>query len=199
MSALPRIAVVVGSVRENRFGLRAAEWLLRRARERSDAEFELVDLKDYDLPIFSAAASPAHSTNTDPVAQRWGRRIAAFDGYLFVVAEYNRSITGALKNALDHLYPELTKKAAGCFGYGSVGGARAVEHLRLMCVEFQMVPVRQGIHLGGQDFFSVAFGGGKAIEDLPYLAADATKALDQLVWWTAATRAARLADGLATG
>src|SRR3712207_2737422 len=102
MANTPKIAIILGSVRQNRFGAQAAEWILDLARQRNDAQFELVDLKDYDLPIFSAPVSPAYVPNADPVGQAWGNKLAEFDGYLFVVAEYNRSITGALKNALDH-------------------------------------------------------------------------------------------------
>src|SRR5215510_12781953 len=95
------------------------------------------------------------STSQGPKAIAWQNKIGSFDGYIFVVAEYNRSITGALKNALDQAYKEWVHKPAAYIGYGSVGGARAIEHLRLINVELQMVPVRSAVHIGGSEFVKV--------------------------------------------
>src|SRR5690606_11726218 len=123
------------------------------------ADFELDDLRDFDLPLFNEAASNAWAPSADPTAVAWQQKVAEFDGYIFLVAEYNRSITGALKNTLDQAYNEWNRKPAAYVGYGSVGAARAIEHLRLINVELQMVPVRQGVHIGGSDFFTVWAGG----------------------------------------
>ena len=105
-------------------------------------DVELVDLRDFDLPLFDEVASNAWVPSADPRALAWQKKMAEFDGYIFVVAEYNRSITGALKNALDQAYVEWARKPMGAIAYGSMGGARALEHLRTIAVELQMVPIR---------------------------------------------------------
>jgi NAD(P)H-dependent FMN reductase len=188
-----KIAVILGSTRDSRFGEVPARWMLDVARKRPELDVELVDLKDYDLPFFNELSSNMWVPSQDPRAVAWQRKIAEFDGYIFVVAEYNRSITGALKNALDQAYVEWGRKPAGYIGYGSVGGARAVEHLRLINVELQMVPVRSGVHIGGADFFKIFPRGGNqpisTIEEA--LLPSAKDMLDQLVWWGHATRSAR--------
>jgi NAD(P)H-dependent FMN reductase len=111
-----------------------------------------------------------------------------------VTAEYNRSVPGALKNAIDHAYTPFIKKAAAFVGYGSVGGARAVEHLRTIAVETQMVPVRHGIHIGGSDFMPIMFGQKTWDETKANFDAFVPEVLDNLVWWTNATKAAREQD-----
>jgi NAD(P)H-dependent FMN reductase len=116
--------------------------------------------------------------------------VAEFDGYIFVTAEYNRSIPAVLKNALDYAYPEWNKKPAAFVGYGSVGAARAIEQLRLMAIELQMAPTRTGVHIQGADFMA-ALREGKNIAELTYLQQNATDMLDQLVWWTNALKDAR--------
>lgn len=192
----PKIAVIISSTRDARFAPKPAQWILEQAAARSDAEFELVDLKDFDLPLFNEVASNAWVPTQDPKAIAWQKKIAEFDGYVFVVAEYNRSISGALKNALDQAYVEWNRKAAGFVGYGSVGGARAIEHLRNIAVELQMVPTRSAVHIGGSEFFTVWGGGANqpmsAIEGA--IAGSAKDMLDQLVWWANAARAAREAE-----
>jgi NAD(P)H-dependent FMN reductase len=131
----------------------------------------------------------------DSKAVAWQNKIGSFDGYIFVVAEYNRSITGALKNALDQAYKEWVRKPAAYVGYGSVGAARAIEHLRLVNVELQMVPVRSGVHIGGSEFAKIHPGMGNqpisAIEEAILPSAKAM--LDELAWWAKATRTARAA------
>ena len=194
MTRKPRIAVILGSTRDSRFGTKPADWILDKARARGDWEVELVDLKDYDLPLFNEMASNAWMPSADPRAVAWQEKIASFDGYIFVVAEYNRSITGALKNALDQAYVDWNRKAFGVVGYGALGAARAVEHLRTIGIELQMVSTRSGVHIAGADFFAVHPLGQ---QNQPLSAIEATvggsaKAmLDELDWWTRATMAAR--------
>lgn len=194
-----RIAVVIGSTRETRFGTKPAEWIFNLARQHPDFEVELVDLKDFDLPFFNEAASNLWMPSKDPKAVAWQEKIGTFDGYIFVVAEYNRSITGALKNALDQAYKEWGRKPAAYVGYGSVGGARAVEHLRLINVELQMVPTRSGVHIGGSDFYKIHPIAGNqpisAIEEA--IGPSARTMLDELAWWAKATKTARAAAQLA--
>jgi NAD(P)H-dependent FMN reductase len=193
MSNKPRIAIIIGSTRDARFADKPAQWIYDLAKQRPDLDVELVDLRDYDLPFFNEVASNLWVPSQDPKAVAWQKKVDEFDGYIFVTSEYNRSIPASLKNALDQSYVEWNRKPAAYVGYGSVGGARAVEHLRNISVELQMVPVRTGVHIGGSEFFTV-WGGGKnepmsAIEGA--IGASAKEMLDQLSWWAHATKNAR--------
>ncbi|MBZ6079021.1 NADPH-dependent FMN reductase [Microvirga puerhi] len=187
----PRIGIIISSTREKRFGEKAARWIHGLAARRTDLDFEIVDLRDYPMPFFEGI-SPLHAPVTDEAAIRWGRKMAELDGYLFVTAEYNRSITGVLKNALDWAYREFNRKPAAYLGYGGVGGARAIEQLRLICVELQMAPTRPGVHIAGSDATALIFQ-GKSFEELelPHLVQAANIMLDDLAWWTFALKATR--------
>ena len=194
MSAKPRIAVIVGTTRDSRFGDVPADWIFSRAQARGDWDVEKVDLKAFDLPLFNEVASNAWVPTEDPAARKWQETIAKFDGFIFVTPEYNRSITGALKNALDQAYVEWNRKAFGIVSYGSVGGTRAAEHLRTIGIELQMASTRSAVHIGGGDFFSVHPLGGdpKPIESIEgSIGASADSMLEELDWWTRATMAAR--------
>jgi NAD(P)H-dependent FMN reductase len=162
-------------------------------KRREELEVELIDLKDFDLPFFNEKATNLWMPSEDPKAIAWQKRVGEFDGYIFVVAEYNRSIPAALKNALDQAYKEWVHKPAAYVGYGSVGAARAIEHLRLINIELQMVPVRSAVHIGGSEFYKVLPRMGNqpisAIEDA--ILPSAKDMLDQLIWWTRATKVAR--------
>ncbi|MDP5083914.1 MAG: NAD(P)H-dependent oxidoreductase [Yoonia sp.] len=193
MTTKPRIALIIGSTRQTRFADKPAAWMLKQAQARDDMEVELVDLRDYDLPLFDEPASNLWMPSSDARAVKWQDKIGEFDGYIFVVAEYNRSITGALKNALDQAYKEWNRKPMSAIAYGSVGGTRALEHLRNIAVELQMVPTRNAIHIGGSDFFAVHPMGANAEIDTiaDHLSASVTATLDDIVWWANATKAAR--------
>lgn len=155
MADTPRIALVISSTRPTRWADKPAAWMKAQIEARGDLEVEVVDLRDYHLPFFDAVASNAYVPLQNPEAIRFHEKIASFDGYVFVVAEYNRSITAALKNAFDWDYIGWGRKPMGVIAYGSVGGARATEQLRLMAIELQMVPVRSAVHIGGSDFYRV--------------------------------------------
>lgn len=185
-----KIAVIVGSTRAARVGHKPAEWIADIASQRDDMIVEVLDLREYPLPFFDEVASNAWAPSQNEVAQRWQRKVAEFDGYIFVSAEYNRGVPAVLKNALDYAYPEWNKKPAAFVGYGSVGAARAIEQLRLIAIELQMAPTRTGVHLQGADFMAV-WKGEKDIAELSYLRQNASDMLDQLVWWTHALKAAR--------
>jgi NAD(P)H-dependent FMN reductase len=192
--ANPKIAIIVSSTRPTRFADIPTAWIKAQAEARGDMDVEVLDLRDYPMPLFDEVASNAWAPTQNPVAVKWQKKLAEFDGYIFVVAEYNRSITGALKNALDQAYVEWTHKPAGVVAYGSVGGTRAAEHLRLIAVELQMVPVRNGVHIGGGDFFRVhpGFGGSGNLGDIAASIEPSAKAmLDDMAWWSKATMAAR--------
>lgn len=188
--ANPKIAIIISSTRAARFADKPTQWLYDIASQRDDLDLEILDLRDFPLPFFNEVASNAWVPSTSEVAQRWQKKVAEFDGYIFVTAEYNRSITAALKNALDYAYPEWNRKAAAFLGYGSVGAARAIEHLRLISIELQMAPTRNGVHIQGGDFFAV-WQQGKPISELTYLLPNVTTMLDELVWWTNALKVAR--------
>lgn len=196
MDSKPRIAVIVGSTRPTRFADAPAQWILKQAQARGDMEVELVDLRDHPLPFFAEKASNMWLPSEDPEAVRWQKTVARYDGYIFVVAEYNHSITGALKNALDQAYKEWNRKPFTAIGYGSVGGARAIEHLRAIAVELQMVSTHGAMHIGGSDYRAVhpMFGKKPFTELEASLLPSAKTALDELVWWARATMAAKTAQ-----
>jgi NAD(P)H-dependent FMN reductase len=192
----PKIAIIISTTRGTRFGDKPAKWIGDIAAKRTDMVTEIIDLRDFPMPFFDEVASNAWVPTTNEVAQRWQKKVAAFDGYIFVTAEYNRGVPAVLKNALDYAYPEWNRKAAAYVGYGSVGGARAVEQLRLISVELQMAPTRTGVHIQGADFMA-AWKQGKDLKDIPHLQQNASDMLDQLVWWTNALKAARERPALA--
>jgi NAD(P)H-dependent FMN reductase len=192
----PKIALIIGSTRPTRFADIPAQWMLAQAQAREDMTVELVDLRDFDLPLFNEMASNLWMPSSDARAVAWQKKIGEYDGYIFVVAEYNRSITGALKNAMDQAYVEWGHKPMTAIAYGSVGGTRALEHLRNIAVELQMVPTRNAVHLGMGDFFKVhpGMGGSGNMADVEANLLPAAKAsLDDLAWWAKATMAARAA------
>lgn len=193
MTSKPRIALIVGSTRPARFADVPAAWMLAQAQARDDMTVELLDLRDFNLPFFDEMASNLWMPSQNPEAVRWQQTLAGFDGFIFVVAEYNRSITGALKNALDQAYNEWNRKPFTAIGYGGTGAARAVEHLRLIGVELQMVSTRNAVHIGGADFMAVhPMGGSRPMTDIEAnLLPAASASLDDLVWWAKATMVAR--------
>lgn len=195
MTVRPKIAVIIGSTRPTRLADKPAQWILKQAQARGDIDAELVDLRDFQLPFFDELASNAYLPSQNPQAQRWQQAIAAFDGYIFVVAEYNHSMTGALKNALDQAYREWNQKAFTAIGYGGVGAARAIEHLRSVAVELQMVSTRAAVHIAGSDFGTISpMGANQGMDAIEQHLLTSTKsALDELVWWTLATMAAKAA------
>jgi NAD(P)H-dependent FMN reductase len=191
--AKPRIAIIISSTREARFGDKPAQWIHDLAQKRSEFEFEIVDLRDYPLPFFAEATSPAYAPPANETARQWGAKIASFDGFIIVAAEYNHGPTAVLKNALDYAYREFGRKPVAFVGYGGVGAARAIEQLRLVAVELQMAPTRAGVYIAAGDFMAL-WRGGKSFADLPHLAPTAEALLDDLAWWVRALKTAREAE-----
>ena len=124
------------------------------------------------------------------MARKWGAKVAEFDGYVFITAEYNHGIPAVLKNALDYVYNEVVRKPASFVGYGGVGGARAIEQLRLNLAEMQMAPLRSAVHIGRTEFLPM-MKGEKTLDDFPELAQHADMMLKDLEWWTDALAQAR--------
>lgn len=192
----PHIAIIIASTRQSRFADKPAQWLLAEAQKRDDMTFEIVDLRDFDLPLFDEAGPLAFAPTTDPKALTWRGKIAEFDGYIFMTPEYNYSIPGALKNALDQAYAEWNRKPGAAFGYGGVGAARAIEALRAIMPALQMVAIGKAVHLAAGEFFKVSpLGANGSMDEVAEILRPSLKAmLDDLSWWANATRAARQAD-----
>ena len=186
----PKLAIVIGSVRPNRFADHPAQWIADIAKQRGDFDVEVLDLKDYPMPLFDEEASPAYAPSKDETAQRWQKKVAEFDAYIFTAAEYNRGPAAVLKNALDYAYGAWNNKPVAFVGYGGVGAARAVEQLRLNAIELQMAPIRAAVHILFPAYLAVVKD-GKKLADFDYLNKNASDMLDQLAWWTAALKAAR--------
>lgn len=145
---MTRIGIIVGSTRPGRLGPQVARWVEKVAGERGDAEFELVDVDDFNLPLFDEPLPPIVGEYQHAHTRAWSAKVAELDGYVFVTPEYNRSIPGALKNAIDCVYYEWNHKAAGLVGYGSnVGGARALEHLRGIAGAVMLTPAHSEVTL----------------------------------------------------
>lgn len=148
-----RIAIILGSTRPGRVGEGVARWVLDTAQQRPDAEFELVDIAAQDLPLLDEPVPPLMGKYTKEHTKAWSRLIDGFDAFVFVTAEYNHAVPAALKNAIDFLYKEWNDKAAGFVSYGSAGGVRAVEVLRLIMGELRVADVRDQLSLRlGDDF-----------------------------------------------
>jgi NAD(P)H-dependent FMN reductase len=142
-----KIGIILGSTRPGRRGEPVARWVLDIAKQRAGAEYELVDIADFNLPHLDEAFPPSMGQYSQPHTLAWAEKIRSFDGYVFVTPEYNHSTSGALKNAIDFLYAEWNNKAAGFVSYGAAGGTRAVEHLRLVMGELQVADVRAQVAL----------------------------------------------------
>jgi NAD(P)H-dependent FMN reductase len=181
------IQIIVGSVREGRRAKPVADWVYKQATSRTDCSVELVDLKDWGLPLFSFGRPPILGEYENELQQRWAQKVAQGDGYLFVSPEYNHGYTPALKNALDYLYAEWVRKPASFVTYGGVSGARGIEQLRLVLIELQMAPLRDALHISG---IPNKLNDGVFVGD----SKDETQlnaVLEQLLWWTRALRTAR--------
>jgi NAD(P)H-dependent FMN reductase len=186
----PNIGIIISTTRGTRMGADVAAYAYSIAQQRDDLTFEIVDLRDYPLPFFDEPASNATVPASHPEALKWQKKVAQFDGFIFVVAEYNGSITAVLKNALDYANPEWVRKPAAFFAYGSIGGSRAVQHLKEICIELQMAPVRHSVLIQGADFFSLYLN-QKKVDEFTYLIPLVNDMLDQLSWWTYALKRAR--------
>src|SRR5262245_18976717 len=133
-----KITIIIGTTRATRFADKPGTWIKEIASQRDDLTVEVLDLRDFPMPFFDEVASNAWVPSQNEVAQRWLRKVAEFDVYIFVTAEYNRGVPAVLKNALDYAYPEWNTKPAAFVGYGSVGAERAIEELRVFGVELQI-------------------------------------------------------------
>jgi NAD(P)H-dependent FMN reductase len=189
---MTKIAIVTGASRPGSVNKSVAEWVLAQVAGRSDAEFELVDVADFNLPLLDEAYPAAYQNYQNDHTKTWSAKISEFDGFIFVAHEYNHSAGPVLVNALSYLNAEFNNKAAGFVSYGSMGGVRAVEHLRGVLSELQVAHVRN------QVMFSLFTDFENFSEFKPTEQSVGTLApmVDQLIIWTRAMEAVR-ADQLA--
>ncbi len=195
----PHIHVVLASTRPGRFGEKPAAWLMDRLSTRTDLVAELVDLRDHPLPIFDQPVPPARTQRDYPseVIARWGRKVDEADGFIVVTPEYNHGYPASLKNAIDHIFPELNRKPIAFVGYGNVGGARAIEQLRLVAIECEMAPLRHAIHILPELMVPAMKADPFTVELFAPLDGRLDVAAADLAWWANALAAARV--GGATG
>jgi NAD(P)H-dependent FMN reductase len=190
-----RIQIIVGTTREGRFSDKPAAWLMSRLARRDDLQAELVDLRDHALPFYDQPRPPAYKhRDYPPEVRRWARTIDRADGYLIVTGEYNHGYPAVLKNALDQVFPELNRKPVAFVGYGNVGGARAIEQLRMVAVELEMAPLRHAIHILPALMVPAMQAESFDPELFAELDPRLDRAADDLVWWAGALSAARAAD-----
>jgi NAD(P)H-dependent FMN reductase len=182
-----KIGIITGSTRPGRNSEAVARWVLDIAKKRSDAAFELVDIRDYDLPLLDEPVPPSMGQYTKPHTKAWAARIDPFDAYVFVTPEYNHAPSGALKNAIDYLYREWNDKAAGFVSYGSAGGARAVEQLRLVMGELRVADVRAQVLLS----LFTDFENFSIFKPAAHQEASLNTMLDQVIAWGGALKALR--------
>jgi NAD(P)H-dependent FMN reductase len=185
-----KIAIILGSTRPGRNGAAVAAWVRDIAARRSDADFELVDLADFPLPHYDEPVPPSMGVYANDHTKAWSAKIAEFDGYVFVTPEYNHSTSAVLKNAIDYLYSEWNNKAAAFVSYGGVGGARAVEHLRLIASELQLATVRAQVAIS----LMTEFKNYSEFTPSDYLLPQVETMLDQLVSWSKALEPLRATD-----
>jgi NAD(P)H-dependent FMN reductase len=182
-----KIAVITGSTRPGRKNEAVAKWTYELARKRTDAAYELVDIAAFDLPLLDEPVPPSMGQYAKSHTKAWAAKIAAFDGFVFVTPEYNHGTSAALKNAIDYLYAEWNNKAAGFVGYGSAGGVRAVEQLRLVLSECQVAHVRAQVMLS----LFTDFENFSAFKPAAAHEKSLATMLDQLIAWAAAMKAVR--------
>lgn len=182
-----RVAIIIGSTRPGRKADTVAKWVYEISQKRSDAEFELVDIKDFNLPLLDEPMSPMMGQYTHEHTKKWSEKIGSFDAYVFVTPEYNHGTSGALKNAIDYLYKEWVNKAAGFVGYGGAAGVRAVENLRLVMGELQVADVRAQV---GLSLFT-DFENFSVFKPAPHHEKSVNTMFDQVIAWGGALKTLR--------
>lgn len=182
-----KVGIIIGSTRPGRKAEAVAQWVHGIASARSDAQFELIDIADYNLPLLDEAMPPGYGQYAHDHTKRWAAKIAEFDAFVMVTPEYNHSTSGALKNALDFLYAEWNHKSVGFVGYGSAMGVRAIEHLRQIVGELMMADVRQAVQLSlFTDFENFA-----AFKPAEHHEKTVNTMIDQVIAWGGALKTLR--------
>jgi NAD(P)H-dependent FMN reductase len=176
-----KIGIILGSTRQGRVSPQVGEWVKGIADQRGDANYEIVDIADYNLPFLGT------TDGTEPGIAAWNEKLASLDGFVFVVQEYNHSITGALKNAIDFAREAWYNKAAGIVSYGSTGGARAAEHLRGILGEVKVADVRTHPTLS----LFTDFENGSVFKPQDLHQTNMTAMLDEVIAWSGALKTLR--------
>jgi NAD(P)H-dependent FMN reductase len=182
-----KIAIILGSTRPGPNGEAVSKWIYEIARKRSDANFELIDIKDYNLPLLDEPIPPSMGRYTKEHTKTWSSKNDSFDGYVFVTAEYNHGIPGALKNAIDFFYKEWNNKVAGFVSYGGAGGVRAVEQLRLVMAELKIASVRAQVQIS----LYTDFENFTKFKPASFQEQSATTMLDEVIAWGGALKILR--------
>lgn len=186
-----RVGVILGSIRKVRRGERVAKWLMPQLSKIEEAEFELLDLRDYPLPFYAEDSSPDSLENgySSEVATKWAAKIGEKDAYIIITSEYNHGPAAVLKNALDYVYKEWNKKPVAFVSYapGAAAGIRAVEQLRENAIELQMAPIREAVHIG--HVLDTIDEKGNLLKG--HYNERIIKMVEQLLWWAKALKVAR--------
>ena len=192
---MSKLQIIVGSTRPTRSAERVFPWIADQAIRRGNFDVEVIDLRDWKLPFFQEHLGTigdfANPTYSDPVVKAWNAKIAEGDAYLIITPEYNHSVPGELKNAIDSVFVSfaLRNKPVAFVGYsaGIAAGTRAVEHLALIAIEAEAVPLRNTVLIP-----SVAGAFGEDGEPTnPATEAALAITLDDLSWWAVALANAR--------
>ena len=182
-----KVGIIVGSTRPGRKAEAVAKWVYEIAKKRTDAEFEIVDIAAFNLPLLDEPTPPSLGKYTKEHTKAWSAKIDSFDAFVFVTPEYNHGIPGALKNAIDFLFKEWNNKAAGFVSYGSASGVRSVEALRLVMGEIMVADVRAQVMLS----LSTDFENWTTFKPNPSHEQKVTTMLDQVVAWGGAMKTLR--------
>jgi NAD(P)H-dependent FMN reductase len=183
---MSKIGIIIGSTRPGRAGDKIAKWLYEQIKD-TGMEYELVDLLDYDLPLLDEPVSASQHQYSKDHTKKWAAKIDSFDGYIWVTAEYNHGVPGALKNAIDYLNFEWRKKPVGILSYGTVGGVRAAEHLKQTAGEVYMHDIRHGLYVLAP-WAALDEKGNVKPENF---IGDIKAFTEELTWWTEALKKAR--------
>ncbi len=190
-----KLGIIIGSVREGRFSEHTAKFITELAKNHGEFEVTVLDLKDTALPFLDKKTSPSWVTGSygDEATDSWAKKIQDLDAYIMVTPEYNHAPSAVLKNAIDSIAHEWGKKPVGFVAHGSVGGARAVEHLRQIAVEMDMVPVRNAVHIIGGPWNLLDEAGNIKAGTFDHYAKSAENMLADISWWGKITKNAKSA------
>jgi len=187
-----KLALIIGSTRPNRFADIPAKWIADAAAKRDDFTLDILDLRDQNLPFYEEPVPAPYigGAFSAPAAEAWRHKIGEYDGFIVTTAEYNHGPTAVLKNAFDSAAFEWRRKAIAFVGYGGVGGARAIEHLRGVAAELHMASIKAEVNISMEPFLGI-LQQGKTLDDYGYLVTSRDTLFDELVWWANALKAAR--------
>jgi len=195
-----KLHIIIGSTRPTRAADLVAPWVVDRATAHRAFDVDVLDLRDWPLPMFGEHAGTIGDRNdptySEPIVRRWNRKMAEADAFLIITPEYNHSIPGVLKNALDNVFVSfaMRNKPVGAIGYsgGIAAGVRAIEHLAHMVIEADAVPLRSTVIIPK---VTSAFVDGTPTDPMTEIALGIL--LDDLAWWSAALERARAQGELA--